>query len=69
MSMRVRTTYLATCDEMSLTEVCWNISSVFIVIVLGVMAVLAMLTLFAIVAAIFTSNPQDKEEHHGDERE
>lgn len=55
--------------EMSLTEVCWNISSVFIVIVLGVMAVLAMLTLFAIVAAIFTSNPQDKEEHHGNERE
>ena len=52
---------------MSLTEVCWNISSVFIVIVLGVMAVLAMLTLFAIVAAIFTSNP--KEEHHGNERE
>lgn len=55
--------------EISLTEVCWNISSVFIVIVLGVMAVLAMLTLFAIVAAIFTSNPQDKEEHHGNERE
>lgn len=55
--------------EMSLTEVCWNISSVFIVIVLGVMAVLAMLTLFAVVAAIFTSNPQDKEEHHGNERE
>lgn len=56
-------------ERMSLTEVCWNISSVFIVIVLGVMAVLAMLTLFAIVAAIFTSNPQDKEEHHGNERE
>lgn len=54
---------------MSLTEVCWNISSVFIVIVLGVMAVLAMLTLFAIVAAIFTSNPQDKEENHDYERE
>lgn len=54
---------------MSLTEVCWDISSVFIVIVLGVMAVLAMLTLFAIVAAIFTSNPQDKEEDNGDERE
>lgn len=53
---------------MSLTEVCWNISSVFIVIVLGVMAVLAMLTLFAIVAAIFTSSSQDKEEHHGYER-
>mgnify|MGYP006954483174 FL=1 len=67
--MSIRKTYLATCDEMSLTEVCWNISSVFIVIVLGVMAVLAMLTLFAIVAAIFTSNPQDKEEHHGNERE
>ena len=25
--------------------------------------------IFAIVAAIFTSNPQDKEEHHGNERE
>lgn len=61
--MSIKTTYLATCDEMSLTEVCWNISSVFIVIVLGVMAVLA------IVAAISTSNPQDKEEHHGNERE
>lgn len=54
---------------MSLADVCWNISSVFIVIVLGVMAVLAMLTLFAIVATIFTSNPQYKEEHHGNERE
>lgn len=54
---------------MSLTEVCWNISSVFIVIVLGVMAVLAMLTLFAIVAAVLASNPQGKEEPHGNERE
>lgn len=67
--MSIRTTYLATCDEMSLTEVCWNISSVFIVIVLGVMAVLAMLTLFAIVAAVLASNPQGKEEPHGNERE
>lgn len=54
---------------MSLADVCWNISSVFIVITLGVIAILCVLMLFAIVAAIFTSNPQDKEEHHGNERE
>lgn len=31
---------------MSLADVCWNISSVFIVITLGVIAILCVLTLF-----------------------
>lgn len=38
---------------MSLADVCWNISSVFIVITLGVIAILCVLTLMGVFACIF----------------
>lgn len=38
---------------MSLDDVCWNISSVFIVITLGVIAILCVLTLLGVFVCIF----------------
>lgn len=38
---------------MSLDDVCWNISSVFIVITLGVIAILCVLTLLDVFVCIF----------------
>lgn len=38
---------------MSLDDVCWNISSVFIVITLGVIAILCVLTLLGVFVYIF----------------
>jgi hypothetical protein len=40
-------------EIMSLADVCWNISSVFIVITLGVIAILCVLTLMGVFACIF----------------
>lgn len=40
-------------DNMSLDDVCWNISSVFIVITLGVIAILCVLTLLGVFVCIF----------------
>lgn len=45
---------------MSLTEVCWNISSVFIVIVLGVMAILCVLMLLGVFVCIFDHDDNHK---------
>ena len=38
---------------MSLADVCWNISSVFIVITLGVIAILCVLMLLGVFVCIF----------------
>lgn len=38
---------------MSLDDVCWNTSSVFIVITLGVIAILCVLTLLGVFVCIF----------------
>lgn len=51
---------------MNISEVCWNISSVFIAVVLGVMAVLAILILLAVVVAIVTTATHNDREAHND---
>ena len=45
---------------MSLTEVCWNISSVFIVITLGVIAILCVLMLLGVFVCIFDHDDNHK---------
>lgn len=51
---------------MNISDICWNISSVFIAVVLGVMAVLAILILLAVVVAIVTTATHNDEEAHND---
>lgn len=51
---------------MNISEFCWNISSVFIAVVLGVMAVLAILILLAVVVAIITTATHNDREAHND---
>lgn len=48
---------------MSLADVCWNISSVFIVITLGVIAILCVLTLMGVFACIF-----DHDDNHRNDK-
>lgn len=49
---------------MTIPDVCWDISSVFIVVVLGVIAVLAVLLLLAVVVAIITTATHDNDKEH-----
>lgn len=49
---------------MTIPEICWDISSVFIAVVLGVIAVLAVLLLLAVVVAIITTATHDKNKEH-----
>lgn len=51
---------------MTIPEVCWDISSVFIAVVLGVIAVLAVLLLLAVVVAIVTTDTNNGKEAHND---
>lgn len=51
---------------MTIPEVCWDISSVFIAVVLGVIAVLAVLLLLAVVVAIVTTATDNGKEAHND---
>lgn len=48
---------------MSLDDVCWNISSVFIVITLGVIAILCVLTLLVVFVCIF-----DHDDNHRNDK-
>lgn len=50
-------------EIMSLADVCWNISSVFIVITLGVIAILCVLTLMGVFACIF-----DHDDNHRNDK-
>lgn len=52
---------------MTIPEVCWDISSVFIAVVLGVIAVLAVLLLLAVVVAIITTATHNDKEAHNDD--
>ena len=45
---------------MSLADVCWNISSVFIVIILGVIAILCVLMLLGVFVCIFDHDDNHK---------
>lgn len=45
---------------MSLADVCWNISSVFIVITLGVIAILCVLMLLGVFVCIFDHDDNNK---------
>lgn len=45
---------------MSLADVCWNISSVFIVITLGVIAILCALMLLGVFVCIFDHDDNHK---------
>lgn len=51
---------------MTIPEVCWDISSVFIAVILGVIAVLAVLLLLAVVVAIVTTATNNGKEAHND---
>lgn len=51
---------------MTIPEICWDISSVFISVVLGVIAVLAVLLLAAVVVAIVTTATHNGKEAHND---
>lgn len=48
---------------MSLADVCWNISSVFIVITLGVIAILCVLMLLGVFVCIF-----DHDDNHRNDK-
>ena len=52
---------------MTVPEICWEISSVFIAVVLGVIAVLAVLLLLAVVVAIVTTATHNDKEAHNDD--
>lgn len=41
-------------DDMTMTDICWNISNVFIVIILGVIAVFCILALLAMLVDFIT---------------
>lgn len=50
-------------DNMSLADVCWDISSVFIVITLGVIAILCVLMLLGVFVCIF-----DHDDNHRNDK-
>lgn len=50
---------------MSLADVCWNISSVFIVITLGVIAILCVLTLLGVFVCIFDHDDKNDKNSKG----
>ena len=60
---------------MSLADVCWNISSVFIVITLGVIAILCVLMLLGVFVCIFDHDDNHRNDKsskgitNGDERD
>ena len=52
---------------MSLDDVCWNISSVFIVITLGVIAILCVLMLLGVFVCIFDHDDNHKNDKNSKE--